>query len=403
MDTPGIDATGFVLRLGRAFHTAGYSADRVEQVMQHASRRLGLEGQFFAMPTSIMAGFGPLERQSTHLMRVQPGAVNLARMAALDVVVRDVERARTTPGEGSARVEAVLATPRPWPKAVTALAYAVASATGCRFLGGGAAEIAVALVVGLLLGSLAVGFASRTGRVEPFEFVGGLVGAAVVASLAAAGYRCAISTTTLGGLVTLLPGLTLTVAMTELASRHLAAGTARLAGSVVGLIALVVGVAVGTTLVTALSGPVRSVRIVALPAWTRYVALGVAPFAFGVLLGARPRDLPWILLAALLGFWGLQLGQRTLGGEPGASMGALVIGLSANFFERVRLGPAATIMVPGILLLVPGSLGFSSVTALLDENVVAGVDAWSKMLLTAVSLASGLLLANVVLPPRRGE
>jgi len=136
------------------------------------------------------------------------------------------------------------------------------------------------------------------------------------------------------------------------------------------------------------------------PTWTRYLALGLAPFAFGVLLGARPRDLPWILVAVLVGFSGLQLGQQTIGAEVGAAIGALTVGLAANLFERLRLGPAAVVQVPGILVLVPGSIGFRGITALIDENLTTGFAAWSGMLLTAVALAAGLLLSNVVLPPR---
>lgn len=400
-DLPEDDpAAAFILRLGQGLHASGYAADRVEQLMASASARLGTPGQFFSLPTMLMAAFGPLSRQRTHLIRVEPGAVNLARMAALEEVARDVERARITPVEGLVRVDRLMSMPRPWPTPVVVLAYGVASATGCRFLSGGAAEVAVAAIVGLLVGALSVSLARTGQRIELFEFVGGLVGAALVTALAAWGVRTALSTTVLGGLLTLLPGLTLTVAMTELASRHLSSGTARLMWAVVGLTALAIGAAVGTALVTALAGPVRSARIVPLEPWTRYLALGLAPFAFGVLLGARPWDLPWILVAVLVGFSGLQLGQQTIGAEVGAAIGALTVGLAANLFERLRLGPAAVVQVPGILVLVPGSIGFRGITALIDENLTTGFAAWSGMLLTAVALAAGLLLSNVVLPPR---
>ena len=84
-----------------------------------------------------------------------------------------------------------------------------------------------------------------------------------------------------------------------------------------------------------------------------------------------------------------------------ASIGSFAAGVATNLYERMRLGPAAVPLTPGVLLLVPGSIGFRSVTALLDENVVAGVDATFAMLLTAASLAAGILVANLVVPPRR--
>ena len=60
-------------------------------------------------------------------------------------------------------------------------------------------------------------------------------------------------------------------------------------------------------------------------------------------------------------------------------------------------------MLPGVLLLVPGSIGYQSLTSLLDQNVVVGVRAGFTMILIAVAIAAGLLAANVIVPPRRGE
>ena len=55
----------------------------------------------------------------------------------------------------------------------------------------------------------------------------------------------ALITATLGGLVVLLPGLTLTTALSELATRHLASGAARLSGAFITFLSIVFGVAFG--------------------------------------------------------------------------------------------------------------------------------------------------------------
>jgi uncharacterized membrane protein YjjB (DUF3815 family) len=57
--------------------------------------------------------------------------------------------------------------------------------------------------------------------------------------------------------------------------------------------------------------------------------------------------------------------------------------------------------VPGILLLVPGSVGFRSIAALMDREVVSGIETAFKMVVIAVSIVSGILIARVV-TPRRG-
>jgi uncharacterized membrane protein YjjB (DUF3815 family) len=57
-------------------------------------------------------------------------------------------------------------------------------------------------------------------------------------------------------------------------------------------------------------------------------------------------------------------------------------------------------LVPGILLLVPGSVGFASFQALLERDVVSGVETAFRMLLTAIALAGGLLAANTLVDGR---
>src|SRR5512135_1677656 len=98
-------ARGFVLRLGRALHNVGYAAHRVETLMERASDRLGLTGQFFATPTSIFAGFGVQDEQRTFLMRVGAADDDLGKLADLDEVAGHVLRGALPPLEGSARID----------------------------------------------------------------------------------------------------------------------------------------------------------------------------------------------------------------------------------------------------------------------------------------------------------
>ena len=57
-------------------------------------------------------------------------------------------------------------------------------------------------------------------------------------------------------------------------------------------------------------------------------------------------------------------------------------------------------MVPSLILLVPGSIGYNSLIMLMHKDVLSGVDTAVTTMLVAVSLVAGLLLANVLLPPR---
>lgn len=178
------------------------------------------------------------------------------------------------------------------------------------------------------------------------------------------------------------------------------AGTARLFGAFTTFILIAVGVAIGTELIAALFGAPPAAIPQPLPGWTELLALLVAPLGFTILLKAQPRATPWILLTCLAGFAATRLGSRILGPELGVFAGALVVGLAGSVYFWANGRPAAIVRVPGILLLVPGSVGFRSLTALLDRQVVPGVETAFKMITMAAALAAGLLIASVAAPSR---
>lgn len=396
-------AVGFVLRLGRALHSHGLPADALENALQAMSDRLGLEANFFTTPTAIFAAFGPPEQQHTHLIRVYPGDVDLGKLARLDAVSRDVEHGRLAVLEGSARIDAIMAMPQNPRPLWRVAAYGVASAAVCRILGGGLNEVVVAAAAGLLTGLISLATKRLPHGTHVFELVAALIVSALVTSIAAlTELRLSIPTATLGGIIVLVPGLTVTVAMTELARRHLAAGTARLSGAFLVFVAIAFGVAVGGEVAEALVGTTRSVAPRRLPEWTLTLALAVAPLAFGVLLRARRKDFVWLWLSATLGYTVVRLGALSFGPALAASLGSLVVGIFANLYDRRGWGPAAVPQVPGVLLLVPGSIGYRSLASLLDQNVVVGVTAGFTMILTAVAIAGGLLVSSVLVPTRRG-
>ncbi|MFN7132052.1 MAG: threonine/serine exporter family protein, partial [Myxococcales bacterium] len=127
----------------------------------------------------------------------------------------------------------------------------------------------------------------------------------------------------------------------------------------------------------------------------------VAAPTFAVLFHSHRRDLPWIVVVSALGFSGARAGAYLLGPELGVFLGALAATLASNLYARVFDRPAVVPLFPGIMLLVPGSIGFRSLSSLMANDVVSGVQTAFTMILVAVALVAGLLLANQLLPPRR--
>ncbi len=400
-----VASTHFVLELARAMHESGTPAHRLEQSLTIVADRLGLTAEFFSTPTSIMVGVGTLIDQRVHLLRVEPGAPNLGKLAQLSDVVREVVDGTILPDEGLRRINAIKAQPPRWPTWLVLVAFVLSSAAVACFLRVKLGDVAIASVLGLVTGLIVLATSeSDTWRPvsEPMAafLVTTLALTADVLTRSGTGYA-----TSLAGLVVLLPGLTFTVALTELSTRHLASGTARLSGALVVFLGIGFGVALGAKLGTLVGEQLREtlgagggawLSRAALPGWTEWIALLVAPLAFMVLLNAAPRDAVWIVLACAAAYLTSRFAGASMGEELGAFLGAFVVSAGSNLAARYFRRSAMVTQVPGLLILVPGSIGFRSVTSLLGQQTEVGIATAFRVGIVGISLAAGLLAGNVV-------
>jgi uncharacterized membrane protein YjjP (DUF1212 family) len=332
---------------------------------------------------------------------VEPGQENLGKLAALEQVSLDVATGRTSPADGMTEISRILAAKPPYGPALVTLAHGVLSGAVCQFLGGGWREILVAAVLGLGLGLFAV-FAEerqRVGRV--FEPLAAFLISAAAVGLARLVGPLSMFVATLAGLIVLMPGLLLTTAITELATRHLASGTLRLSSAFMTLLGIVFGVALGTRVGVAVFGSPVTAAATALPFWAAVLAILLASVCSVVILRADPRDAPWIIAAGVLGVAAGRLGAVKLGLELGMFAAAFGVALASSAYERWLHRPAPVVLVPGILLLVPGSIGYRSMASLMEHDTLAGIETAFTMILTAVSLVAGLLIAGVIAPEPR--
>lgn len=394
-------ASEFVLRLGQALHRYGVPAHRLEEALAALAAHLGLHGEFFAIPTGIMVTIGEEGMRRTELMRSEPGAVDLEKMALVDTLAEQVTRGELTPAEGIAELATIERAPARYGRVLTTLCFGLASAAAARFFGGGGREIAVAGVLGLGVGLLDLLYQRlpQLGRVG--DALTALVATLLTFALARPLGPLAVEIVGLAALIVLIPGFTLTIALSELATKNLVAGTARLASALITFLQLGFGAAIAGRLMERLVGAPPPATPHPVPGWTLAVALVLAPLAFIVLLRAARRDIFWILIAGLVAFGGARLGAGWLGPELGVFLGALGLGIYGNLYARRARRPAAVPVVPGLMFLVPGSLGFRSFASLVDRQVDSGIATAFAMSLIAVSLVAGLLFANAIVAPRR--
>jgi uncharacterized membrane protein YjjP (DUF1212 family) len=393
--------TELLLRFARAGHEAGYPTADLEQRVLMLADVLGVEeAQVSVTPTLIDLSVGSLDAQRSFTLRVRPSSVDLDHVAELDDLVKGVVDRRIDVAAALAALVPLRSEPmrRPWP--IVLGAYALAGAAITPVLGGGLDECASAAGVGLAVGVVAL----ATRGIVRFEPIAAPI-AAVAASFAAtalaqAGVDATPDLVTLAALVTFLPGMTLTIGMRELATGHLQSGVANTASALVQLLGLVFGVEVGRSIAVNWFGPVGQIAPDAvLEAW-HVVAAVAAGLAFTVTLRARYRD-AWAMAAAtVVALLAHEAGEALFGLQAAAFVAAFAIGVAGNLAgARLDRSPLVFV-VPGVLMLVPGSAGYNSVLQLVTDESISGISAGFDTFVTAISIAYGLMVSTIVLPRR---
>jgi uncharacterized membrane protein YjjP (DUF1212 family) len=392
----------FILALGRAIHEAGVPAYRLEEALTAVVGLFHREAQIFSTPTSLMVCFAP---GRTTLLRVLPAPVELARVARLDALVRRIEKGTLSLDDAPAALAAIVAAPPAFRRSLVVLAHGMAASSSAVFFGGSLADVVVAFVIGCLVGFLAIPLGREASRARAYDLIAALVssllaqGAAFVVGERLGGVSAPIAT--LAGLVVLLPGLMLTTAMTELATRHLVSGTARLMAAVITFLELGLGVAVGERLFALVVTSAPTISHVPLPTTIVPFALIAIAVSAIALFQSEWKTLLGVLAACAFAFVGARGGAFLFGPELGVFVGALAVASFANAVARVTDTPATVTLVPAILLLVPGSLGYRSLASLVDKDTLTGVETGIGMLFVAISIVAGLLVANALVAPRR--
>lgn len=394
----------FLLKTAELLHQYGTPSYRLERVMTKVSASLDIDSTYLYTPTSLIISIGRGDEERTFLRRVDSGEVDVSKLLAFDAILEELEAGEITIAEATRALDAAATAKPTYNNWTTAAASGIACGSVAVLFGGGVYEGMLASLLGVFLCALSYSAAywgAERGLLEPLA--GFLV---AVISLLTAQHWVALDDrlTTLAALILPLPGLTLTVALTELALGHLAAGGARLAGAAVKLLTLVLGVGLAWRLIPGgmhTAGALPYTVQIPLPDWAMWCTLPLAPAAFAVLFRVPISQWHVIFMVSISGF----LTSRSMGlwfaPEVGSFCGATVVGVGSNLYARLTNRPAMAAQTPGLLILVPGSLGYRSLIAMLESQTVQGIELAFNMTLVAVSLVGGLLFANLLLPPKR--
>ena len=397
------EAFRFIIKLGKAAHGYGSTATRLEAFLSRLTKSLGYEGVFRSRPTEIVFAIREDESklQQIHVAAMPGTGLELNRLAAVGELVDSIESGEIPLADASDRLDEIEKIPHPWGGVTGPFSYA--------FVGAGFAVLLSAswwnVLFAALLSVVVFGMVALSGRFGPRTAAWLPLSTAFVAGFLACFAQTQIPelnivVVTLAAILVLVPGFSVSVGMVELVSNHVVSGMANLMNGLVYLAKQFIGAWLGVGmaglfwLVSSVSGGT--------PVDAQWLWLFMPLMIIGlcVVFQTSTRDFPWAFLGCVIAYGGVLLGSVIVGGNLGNLIGTILAVAFANVWAARTGRPTSIVLLPAIILLVSGSIGFRGLASMAAGQTAAGEQQFLQMFVVALTIAAGLLVGNTLVRPR---
>ena len=399
-------AVELLLHFARSTSEAGgYPSSELEPRILELAHAIGLHSvQVSATPTVINLTVGPIPNQQVYVLRVQPRPVDLYSIGRLDEIAATVADGRVDHSRALAEIDQLGRHPLRRPPWLVVGAHGLVGAALAPILRGGWRESLAAGIVGLavsILTRVVIRGSRSAALVTP---LGAFLASFLASALAQTGFEITVAIVTFSALIVFFPGMPMAIGVRELATAHLEAGLANSVNALVQLVGIVFGVAVGRSLVTSWLGTIPLNAPNSFPHGVDIAAAALVGLAFVVTLRAPTCDAAWTCGAAVLAIVANLVATKALGKIAGVFVAALLVGLAGNAIARHFRRSPLVFVVPGLLMLIPGTMGYWSAVNLAAGRTVKGIDTAFDTFVSLLAIAYGLLASTLILPdqPAKG-
>lgn len=399
-----LEALDFILLVAKSLNAYGAAAHHIEAALRGLASRYCEDGEFLVAPTAIIVSVKIKGQWHSRLQRVSPGGIDLGRLSLLDRIGEDVINGKMEIRDGIQRIQEAAQTRSGTYSTVLKLIFFViaSSAFGCFFVFRWQDILAVAILS--LIASLILEICYRSSKLSQVaEFLVSLIISFLTTFSSYYLLPMPEERIILSSLIVLIPGLSLTIALSEIGTKNWLAGTARLMGAAVELLKITFGVVLGssaTQFFTGTGSPEFQLQSTSL-FFPEQLILLCSALSLAYLFNCETKDYPWVLAGACIGYYGAKIGASLFDQQLGVFLGGTCLAAFSNAFARFQQRPALIILLPGLIPMVPGSVGYRSLNFLFHQDVMAAMTSTFAMVIVAVSLVAGLTLGNILVHPRR--
>ena len=393
----------FLVRLGSAAHGYGSTAARLEIFLSALTSKLGYRGVFRSTPSEVVFAVQEEEEgwQRTHIAALPAPGLELNRLAEVGGLVDEVVAGRVSISEGTRRLDEIDKVPHPWGNVASAASYAFAGIGFAMLMSGGWWDVVFSALFSLgVFGMVASAgrFGARTAAWLPLS-------TAFVAGVLAAGTKIVVPEVnlvlvTLSAILILIPGYSISVGVVELVSQHTASGWANLLSGLVYLAKQFAGAWLGVSLVALVASIPQAAAGSPVDSQWLWAAIPLLIVSLCVAFQTSLRDFVPAALVCAAAYGGIVFGSDLAGSNLGNLLGTVTAVVLANLWAGRTGRPTSIVLLPAIVLLVSGSIGFRGLAAIAVGDVAAGEQQFLQMFVVALTIAAGLLVGNTIARPR---
>jgi uncharacterized membrane protein YjjP (DUF1212 family) len=399
------DAWKFIVKVGLAAHRYGSTAGRLEGFLTDLSAKFGYEGAFRSTPSDIVFALRetPASPQRLELIATPPPSVDLDKLARLGDLLQEIQVGRLSLAESSARLDAIEAVPPTWGGFASMLGYAFTGMGMVSILGGGWSDVVFATLFSILVYGIVL-LSARLGPLATgwLPFTSAFIVAVLATAVKVWVPDLNLVLVILSAVAIILPGYTISLGAGELVAGHIASGAANLMTGLICLVKQVAGgylgvVWAGVFVPVAATGGTVPVA----PIWS-WLFVPVIILGLCLAFQTSRRDLPWAVLVCGIAYLGIMAGSALLDSNLGNLVGTVIAVIAGNLWGRQTGRPSSIVLIPAIVLLVSGSIGFRGLVAMAEGQLMLGTQEFLQMFVVALTIFVGILIGFMVVRPEPG-
>lgn len=384
----------FIIELGKALHTYGVPSYKSQAYLEEIAQTKGIRGSFMDSPTWINYIFYEDDDQSYNYVEcVLPGELNLGGLSRIVEITDDVIADKIDFDEAKRKVKAIKSDPPIYSRVTEMFAFMLVVGSFSITLDTNWVSSIVSVFVGMMVYFTTL-LARKSGYVRStLESLVSFMATLLVGFLSLFIEDIDLSKTILASIIIFIPGLSLTVALEEITSRSLVSGTAKLFDALISLFKQFFGVVLGLATLPLLVEVNPEPVVDDIPLWVNNIAMTMLALSLAFVFKVSKKDLFYCTIAGVLSYFTTTI-LAPWGVLVSTFIGTLVAVLVSKIIKRIRKSVELVYLVPGIIMLVPGSKAFIGLSSVFLTESGSSGEMGSHILYVFMGIIGGLIFAG---------